>query len=93
MIRKSKPIEKISAIEPEVCLPEKEDFTLDAAQLLVTSMQDQSKALTDAITRAASVLAVTIAKNRPADGYLFTVQRDSQGRVTSLAAKRGRNAD
>ena len=39
------------------------------------------------------LLAQVIAKNKPADGYLCTVQRDAQGRISGLVAKRGRNAN
>jgi hypothetical protein len=56
-------------------------------------MAAQSQALNDTVAAAAVMLAQAIAKNKPADGYLFTIQRDERGNITSLAAKRGRNAN
>ena len=82
MIRKQKPVVLIEPAEEEH----------DANAAVLNALAEQSKSLTDAIARAAGVLAMTIAKNKPAEGYLFTVQRDSKGNITSLVAKRGKNA-
>lgn len=60
---------------------------------IVKAMAEQSQALNNTVAEAAAMLAHVIAKNKPADGYLFTVQRDAQGRISGLVAKRGRNAN
>ncbi len=60
---------------------------------VIRAMAEQSQALNNTVAAAAAMLANVIAKNKPADGYLFTVQRDAQGRISGLVAKRGRNAN
>ena len=64
----------------------------DNSAAVLAALVQQSDSLSAAIAEAANQLALVIAKNKPADGYLFTVQRDSRGQITGLVAKRGRNS-
>lgn len=86
MIRKPK-----KAVEPAaIQQPEKQQAPADDSAF--KAMIEQSRALSDTVAQAAEMLAQVIAKNKPADGYLFTIQRDDKGRISGLVARRGRNA-
>jgi hypothetical protein len=56
------------------------------------TISDQITQLNDTIAKAASALAMTIAKNKPAESYRFSIQRDERGQITSMIAKRGHSA-
>jgi hypothetical protein len=64
----------------------------DNSEKMLAALAEQNSQLASVIAEAANQLALVIAKNKPADGYLFTVQRDGRGQITGLVAKRGRNS-
>jgi hypothetical protein len=88
MIRKPK---KVIELAPKQEPVKQQASAVDDSVL--KAMAEQSQALNNTVAEAAAMLAQVIAKNKPADGYLFTVQRDDKGRVSGLVAKRGRNAN